>query len=219
MTIICHTSVSSFTGHTGNSCKKWFCLVSVPLGEGGCLWFLFQCCVVWSAACWDSGSKECAEMLALTSLRSVGVLGKQPWPYQVHMLFTEIRKICKRATTSCVVLDFHGKMFLWLCPPAFLGVSGWRRFLTTCSDGWVGQSSSVQGAWDLSARALFGSWTQTTGGFSLPGSWGSSSCGEAICFPFLFYFIGFAAGGFWFGSIFLNITGEASELLLIMNSY
>lgn len=59
---------------------------------------------------------------------------------------------------------------------------------------------------------------QTTGGFRLPESQGSSSYSEVICLPFLFYLAGLAAAVYLFGSVFLNITWEASELPLIMNS-
>lgn len=98
MSVICHASVSSFVGHTGNSCKKWFCLVSVPWGEGDCLWVSLSvlCCLKChfpAAARWDPGTKKCAEVLELTSLRSTSVLGeKQPLPYQVHMLLIEFRQ-------------------------------------------------------------------------------------------------------------------------------
>lgn len=95
MTVICHTPVSAFTGQTGNPCKKWLCLVSVPWGEGDCLWVSLSvlCCLKChcpAAARCDPGSKKRAEVLELTFLRSTSVLGeKQPLPYQVRMLFME----------------------------------------------------------------------------------------------------------------------------------
>lgn len=98
MTVMCHTPVSSFTGHAGNSYKKWFCLVSMPWGEGDCLWVslsVLRClkCHCPTAACWDPGSKKHARVVELSSLRSTSVLGeRQPLPYQLHMLLTEFRK-------------------------------------------------------------------------------------------------------------------------------
>lgn len=48
------------------------------------------CCL--AAAPWELGSKEHAEVVELTSLRSASVLGKrQSWPYQVHLSLMEFR--------------------------------------------------------------------------------------------------------------------------------
>lgn len=160
---------------------------------------VFHClrCHCLAAAAQDLGDEECVEVLALTSLQRAGTLReKQPQPNRVRLLSMEFRK----AQQERAVWYFIS--MLWKCDcdcSSNTSVCMGLRALPNLLLGWLG-------GWDLSIWALFGSCTGSTGAFRLPGSHGSPSYSEVICLPFLFYLVRFAAAGFLFGSIFLNVT-------------
>jgi len=86
--------------------------VSVPWGEGDCLWVslsVLRCRKRHrpAAARQDPGSKERAEVPELSSPEAAGVVvEKHPQPCQVQMLLTELRKTLQEGHNR-LCDDFH----------------------------------------------------------------------------------------------------------------